>query len=126
MAIAKGLGSGFPIGACLATAEAAKGIVPGTHGSTFGGNPLAAACANAVLDVVLEDGFLDHVVEMGKLVESELNGVASRFPGATNTVQQLQFAAISVIDGEHPQAVGSPKSVSSKGMEPVILLPLVT
>ena len=87
MSSAKALGGGFPIGACLATAEAAKGIVPGTHGSTFGGNPLAAACANAVLDVVLEDGFLDHVVEMGKLVESELNGVASRFPGVIESVR---------------------------------------
>ena len=64
---AKALGGGFPIGACLATAEASKGIIPGTHGSTFGGNPLAAACANAVLDVVLEDGFLDRVIQMGNL-----------------------------------------------------------
>lgn len=87
MASAKALGGGFPIGACLATAEAAKGIVPGTHGSTFGGNPLAAACANAVLDVVLEDGFLDHVVEMGKLVEAELNGIVSRFPGVIESVR---------------------------------------
>lgn len=80
MASAKALGGGFPIGACLATAEAAKGIVPGTHGSTFGGNPLAAACANAVLDVILEDGFLDRVVEMGNLVDAELKGVVSRNP----------------------------------------------
>ena len=61
MALAKALGGGFPIGACLATAEAAKGMTPGTHGSTFGGNPLAMAAGNAVLDVMLEPGFLDHV-----------------------------------------------------------------
>jgi acetylornithine/N-succinyldiaminopimelate aminotransferase len=75
MSSAKALGGGFPIGACLATEEAAKGIVPGTHGSTFGGNPLAAACANAVLDVLLEDGFLANVLKMGQLVNDELKRV---------------------------------------------------
>ena len=59
MAIAKGIGGGFPLGACLATAEAAKGMTAGTHGSTFGGNPLAMAVGNAVLDVVLAPGFLE-------------------------------------------------------------------
>jgi len=61
MALAKGLGGGFPVGACLATERAAKYMTPGTHGSTFGGNPLAMAAANAVLDVMLERGFLEHV-----------------------------------------------------------------
>ena len=61
MGIAKAIGGGFPLGACLATAEAAKGMTAGTHGSTFGGNPLAMAAGNAVLDVVLAPGFLDHV-----------------------------------------------------------------
>ena len=65
MAIAKGIGGGFPVGAFLATNEAAKGMVPGTHGSTFGGNPLAMAVGNAVLDAVLEPGFLDHVQAVG-------------------------------------------------------------
>jgi len=65
MAVAKGIGSGFPVGACLATEHAAKGMQPGTHGSTYGGNPLAMAVGNAVLDVMEEDGFLDHVVAMG-------------------------------------------------------------
>src|SRR5207344_3599770 len=58
MAIAKGLGGGFPIGACLATEKAAAGMTAGTHGSTFGGNPLAAAAGGAVLDIVLEPKFL--------------------------------------------------------------------
>ena len=58
MAVAKGLGGGFPVGALLATARAARGMTAGAHGSTFGGNPLACAVANAVLDVMLEDGFL--------------------------------------------------------------------
>src|SRR5471032_1009139 len=61
MALAKALGGGFPVGACLATAEASKGMTTGTHGSTFGGNPLAMAAGNAVIDVVLGDGFLDRV-----------------------------------------------------------------
>jgi acetylornithine/N-succinyldiaminopimelate aminotransferase len=62
---AKGIGNGFPLGACLATEEAAKGMVFGTHGSTYGGNPLAMAAGMAVLDVMEEPGFLDHVTAMG-------------------------------------------------------------
>src|SRR5262249_20139123 len=65
MAVAKGIGGGFPVGCFLATNEAAKGMVPGTHGSTYGGNPLAMAVGNAVLDAVLEPGFLEHVTEIG-------------------------------------------------------------
>ena len=61
MAIAKGIGGGFPMGACLASFKAAEGMTAGTHGTTFGGNPLAMAVGNAVLDVVLEDGFLEGV-----------------------------------------------------------------
>jgi len=72
MAVAKGIGGGFPLGACLATAEAAKGMVFGTHGSTYGGNPLAMAAGEAVLDVMLEDGFLDHVAAMGERLRSRL------------------------------------------------------
>ena len=80
MALAKGLGGGFPIGACLATARASAGMTAGTHGSTFGGNPLACAVANAVLDVVLADGFLPEVVRKGDLLLEQLNGLAGRFP----------------------------------------------
>ncbi len=72
MASAKGIGGGFPLGACLATAEAAKGMVFGTHGSTYGGNPLAMAAGEAVLDVILADGFLDHVTQMGERLRSSL------------------------------------------------------
>ncbi|WP_336979391.1 aspartate aminotransferase family protein [Altererythrobacter fulvus] len=66
MTAAKGIGGGFPLGACLATAEAAKGMVFGTHGSTYGGNPLAMAAGMAILDVMLEPGFFDHVTAMGE------------------------------------------------------------
>ncbi|MDX2156388.1 MAG: aspartate aminotransferase family protein [Hyphomicrobiaceae bacterium] len=65
MAIAKAIGGGFPLGAFLATKEAAKGMVPGTHGSTFGGNPLATAVGNAVLDIMLAPGFLEEVTQKG-------------------------------------------------------------
>ncbi|MDQ2893194.1 MAG: aspartate aminotransferase family protein [Pseudomonadota bacterium] len=72
MAVAKGIGGGFPLGACLATEEAAKGMVFGTHGSTYGGNPLAMAAGEAVLDVILDDGFLDHVTAMGDRLRGAL------------------------------------------------------
>ncbi|MBX9881015.1 MAG: aspartate aminotransferase family protein [Sphingomonas sp.] len=72
MAVAKGIGGGFPLGACLATEEAAKGMVFGTHGSTYGGNPLAMAAGEAVLDVLLEPGFLDHVTMMGERLRAAL------------------------------------------------------
>jgi acetylornithine/N-succinyldiaminopimelate aminotransferase len=80
MAIAKGLGGGFPVGACLATEDAAIGMTLGTHGTTFGGNPLAMAMGNAVLDVVLEKGFLEHVRDMGKLLRQQLAEIADEFP----------------------------------------------
>ncbi|WP_375397262.1 aspartate aminotransferase family protein [uncultured Sphingomonas sp.] len=72
MAVAKGIGAGFPLGACLATEEAAKGMVIGTHGSTYGGNPLACAAGMAVLDVMLAPGFLDHVAAMGERLRAAL------------------------------------------------------
>ena len=80
MAIAKALGGGFPIGACLATERAAKGMVAGTHGSTFGGNPLAAAAGNAVLDVMLAPGFFDRVDAMAKLLRERLEALMRSYP----------------------------------------------
>lgn len=80
MGLAKALGGGFPVGACLATAEAAKGMTAGTHGSTFGGNPLAMAAGNAVLDVVLEPGFLDRVRKTSLLLKQRLAELKDRHP----------------------------------------------
>ncbi|MDA5194794.1 aspartate aminotransferase family protein [Govanella unica] len=80
MAVAKGIGGGFPLGACLATAEAAAGMTAGTHGSTYGGNPLAMAVGNAVLEVVAGPGFLDHVVEIGDYLGAALTDLAARHP----------------------------------------------
>ena len=81
MSAAKGIGGGFPLGVCLATAEAARGMVAGSHGTTFGGNPLAMAVGNAVLDVVLADGFLAHVEAMGLLLKQRLAALVDRRPG---------------------------------------------
>ena len=72
MAVAKGIGGGFPLGACLATERAAKGMVAGTHGSTYGGNPLAMAAADAVLDVMEEPGFFEHVRAIGERLRAGL------------------------------------------------------
>ncbi len=80
MSIAKGIGGGFPVGACLATEAAAAGMTPGTHGSTYGGNPLAMAVANAVLDVVTAEGFLDHVLDMSAALLPRLEGLARDHP----------------------------------------------
>ena len=87
MCIAKGLGGGFPVGAFMATNKAAVGMTAGTHGSTFGGNPLAVCAANAVLDVLLEPGFLDNVVVMGNHLTKALNTVAAAHPNVIELVR---------------------------------------
>jgi acetylornithine/N-succinyldiaminopimelate aminotransferase len=80
MAIAKGIGGGFPFGACLATAEAADGMTLGTHGTTYGGNPLAMAVGNAVLDVILEESFLTHVNDIALVLRQGLASLKDRYP----------------------------------------------
>jgi acetylornithine/N-succinyldiaminopimelate aminotransferase len=87
MAVAKGIGGGFPLGAFLATDEAAKGMVAGTHGSTYGGNPLAMAVGNAVLDAILEPGFLDHVQAMSLRLKQELARLKDENPGLIEEVR---------------------------------------
>src|SRR4029079_12844788 len=87
MSIAKGIGGGFPLGACLASAEAAKGMTVGTHGSTYGGNTLATAMGNAVLDAVLEPGFLDRVRKLGLLFKQRLAEVKDRHPAVIAEVR---------------------------------------
>ncbi len=80
MSIAKGIGGGFPMGACLATEAAAVGMTAGTHGTTFGGNPLAMAVGNAVLDVVLAEGFLTHVNDIALSFKQKLAAFADSHP----------------------------------------------
>ncbi|MEQ1899840.1 MAG: aspartate aminotransferase family protein [Devosia sp.] len=80
MAVAKGIGGGFPLGACLSTKEVAASMIPGTHGSTYGGNPLATTIGNAVLDRVMEPGFIEHVDQMGQRLAWHLQQLQQRFP----------------------------------------------
>ncbi|MBO1907354.1 aspartate aminotransferase family protein [Microvirga sp. 3-52] len=87
MTVAKGIGGGFPMGACLATAEAGKGLTLGTHGTTFGGNPLAMAVGNAVLDVILEPGFLESVERKGLLLTQRLAELKDRHPNVIAEVR---------------------------------------
>ncbi|MEX1306443.1 MAG: aspartate aminotransferase family protein [Rhodovibrionaceae bacterium] len=87
MAVAKGLGGGFPIGACLATEKASIGMTPGTHGTTFGGNPLAMASGNAVLDVILGDGFLERVDGVARRLWRELEALVARHPAVLEDVR---------------------------------------
>jgi acetylornithine/N-succinyldiaminopimelate aminotransferase len=80
MCIAKALGNGFPIGACLATAKATQGMVAGTHGSTYGGNPLATTVGLGVLDIMTEPGFLEGVAERGDIFARKLDELVARHP----------------------------------------------
>jgi len=85
--IAKGIGGGFPIGACLVNKKAGSGMKPGTHGSTFGGNPLATSVGNAVLDIILEKDFLKNVVEVGEYFSSELEKIKNKYPEVIEEVR---------------------------------------
>ena len=89
MAIAKGIGGGFPLGAFLATEETAKSMVPGTHGSTFGGNPLAMAVGNAILDVVLEPGFLEGVQTKALRLKQELARIKDENPDVVEDIRGI-------------------------------------
>ena len=87
MAIAKGIGGGFPMGACLSTREAGKGMTAGVHGTTFGGNPLAMAVGNAVLDVVLAPGFLESVEHIGLVMKQRLAELKDRHPAVIEDIR---------------------------------------
>jgi acetylornithine/N-succinyldiaminopimelate aminotransferase len=87
MAVGKGIGGGFPLGACLATERAAKGMTVGSHGSTYGGNPLAMAAGNAVLDIVLAEGFLERVRAISGSMQQQLSMLAAEHP---KTIAELR------------------------------------
>ncbi len=122
MAIAKGIGGGFPMGACLATAKAAQGMTAGTHGSTFGGNPLATAVGNAVLDVVLAEGFLESVQQRALTLKQKLARLKDEHPAVIEDIRgaglmmgikckvpntELQAAAL----GQHLLTIGAGDNV---------------
>ncbi|MCB5202517.1 aspartate aminotransferase family protein [Neorhizobium sp. T786] len=87
MTVAKGIGGGFPLGACLATEEAASGMKAGTHGTTYGGNPLAMSVGNAVLDIVLADGFLEHVRDVALVFRQGLESLKDRYPDVIEEIR---------------------------------------
>jgi acetylornithine/N-succinyldiaminopimelate aminotransferase len=89
LATAKGLGGGFPIGACLATEEIASTLIPGTHGSTFGGNPLATAVGNAVIDTLNNADFLINVNDLGRYLKAELSILVERYPQLLSEVKGI-------------------------------------
>ena len=87
MGLAKGIGGGFPVGAVLATEKAASGMVPGTHGSTYGGNPLAMAAANAVLDVINEPDFLSSIIKKENKLKDDLTSLVDKHPSVLESVR---------------------------------------
>ena len=87
--IAKGIGGGFPLGACLVTKRASVGMTPGTHGSTFGGNPLAMAVGNAVLDILFEKNFFKNVKEKGAYFDQGLNKIKNKYPKIIGEIRGL-------------------------------------
>ena len=89
--IAKGIGGGFPIGAVLMTKKVAKGMTPGSHGSTFGGNPLAMSVGNAVLDQIFKKGFLSNIRKLSNYFHSELNKIQKQFPKIIKEVRGVGY-----------------------------------
>ena len=87
--IAKGIGGGFPIGACLVNKKVASGMKPGTHGTTFGGNPLAMSVGNAVLDVILKKNFLNNVIKISKYFHLELHKLKKNYPNVIKEVRGM-------------------------------------
>jgi len=87
--IAKGIGGGFPLGACLVTKKVSVGMTPGTHGSTFGGNPLAMAAGNAVLDVIFEKNFFENVKKKGQYFEQGLEKIKAKYPKIIGEIRGL-------------------------------------
>ena len=85
--IAKGIGGGFPLGACLVNKKVSVGMTPGTHGSTFGGNPLAMSVGNAVLDVIFEKNFLKNVKQKGEYFDQGLKKIKNKYP---NIIKEIR------------------------------------
>jgi acetylornithine/N-succinyldiaminopimelate aminotransferase len=127
MALAKALGGGFPVGACLATDEAAKGMTAGTHGSTFGGNPLAMSAANATLDVMLAPGFFERVQRTALVFKQRLAEIKDRYPAIIAEVrgEGLLIGLRALIPaGELVNAIRAEKMITvSSGDNVVRLLP---
>ncbi|MGA2793588.1 MAG: aspartate aminotransferase family protein [Roseiarcus sp.] len=125
MTVAKAIGGGFPMGACLATADAAKGLTAGTHGTTFGGNPLAMAVGNAVLDIVLEPGFIERVAQLGLLLRQRLAELKDRHPQIVEEIRGEGFMVgvkLKVPNGEFATAAREEKLLTVPAGDNVVRL----
>ena len=123
--IAKGIGGGFPLGVCLVTKKVSVGMTPGTHGSTFGGNPLAMAVGNAVLDVILEKNFLSNVKQKGKYFDLGLNKIKDKYPkiiGEIRGVGLIKGLKMLVDNTEFVQKLINHKMLTVKAEENVVRL----
>ena len=128
--IAKGIGGGFPIGACLMTKKVASCMTPGSHGSTFGGNPLAMSVGNAVLDIIFKKGFLKNVQKISKYFHKELHKLQSEYPKVVKEVRGaglLVGLEISKDQTEFIKKLSDNKLLTVKASENVVrLLPPLT
>ena len=123
--IAKGIGGGFPLGACLVTKKVSVGMTPGTHGSTFGGNPLAMAVGNAVLDIIFEKDFLRNVKQKGEYFDQELNKIKEEYPkiiGEIRGVGLIKGLKMLVDNTEFVKKLMNHKMLTVKAEENVIRL----
>tara|TARA_B100001245_G_scaffold145226_1_gene108424 strand:- start:282 stop:899 length:618 start_codon:yes stop_codon:yes gene_type:complete len=123
--IAKGIGGGFPLGACLVTKRVSVGMTPGTHGSTFGGNPLAMAVGNAVLDIIFKKSFLDDVKAKGKYFDEGLNKVKNKYPkiiGEIRGIGLIKGLKVLVDNVEFMKKLMNHKMLTVKAEENVIRL----
>ncbi|MCZ2203426.1 aspartate aminotransferase family protein [Bartonella sp. A05] len=122
LTLAKGLGSGFPLGACLATEKAAKSMTPGTHGSTFGGNLLGMAVGNSILDIISEPSFLNHVQDMGNKLKQGLSIILDSYPDVICSIQGMglmvgiqcvvpQNDVINALENEYILSVGAGNNI---------------
>ena len=125
MPIAKGIGGGFPLGACLVTKKVSVGMTPGTHGSTFGGNPLAMAVGNAVLDIIFQKGFLNNVKKKGEYFDEALNKIKKKYPkiiGEIRGVGLIRGLKLLVDNTEFIKKLMDHKMLTVKAEENVIRL----
>ena len=123
--IAKGIGGGFPLGACLVTKKISVGMTTGTHGSTFGGNPLAMAVGNAVLDIIFEKDFLNNVKKKGKYFDDSLNKIKKKYPkiiGEIRGVGLIKGLKMLVDNVEFMKKLMGHKMLTVKAEENVIRL----
>tara|TARA_B110000438_G_scaffold298919_1_gene348059 strand:- start:60 stop:1223 length:1164 start_codon:yes stop_codon:yes gene_type:complete len=123
--IAKGIGGGFPLGACLVNKKVSVGMTPGTHGSTFGGNPLGMAVGNAVLDIIFAKGFLKTVKEKGEYFDIGLNKIKNKYPkiiGEIRGVGLMKGIKMLVDNTEFIKKLMNHKMLTVKAEENVIRL----